>query len=426
MKVLSGHKKQVKDKIKYVLGGSRLSSEYYLFLTVHTLFLIFTKIPGVFINTLLMNQTRSVNAVLFYNGSIFTACAVTMLFSAQIMHKKGCRFTAAAGIGSYTVLYLCYVLLQAYVGEYYLLFGLCNGIADGFYYISYGSMVLAYTDISNRDSGMGIISILGAGVNLAVPFLSGTVISVVGGVKGYVTIFAIAFGIALMAVCTVFRLPKDEMQQSAGVHYIAFVKKLRQNREVCLGLLGETMKGIREGTFMFILNLVLYQFIKSEFLIGCNSLMTGVVSIGSFWIISHFFRPNNRLRYMLLAVCGLSGVALICFWILNPAMVIFYAAVNAFLAGMLEVSCYSIFFDVSQNMAGIEDFAPELLAFHEVSVVSGRCLGLLGFAAVNYYTGATLKAQMFSLLVLTLLQFVTVAVCRRTGIDSIGIQAVDQ
>ena len=35
------------------------------------------------------------------------------------------------------------------------------------------------------------------------------------------------------------------------------------------GLLGETL-GRSEGTFMFILNIILYQLIKSEFLIGCN------------------------------------------------------------------------------------------------------------------------------------------------------------
>lgn len=413
MKAVTVNKRKTKDKIKYFLGGSRLSHEYYLFLTLHTLFLVFTRIPAIFINTLLMNQTRSINSTLFYNGSIFAACAITMLFSAQIMHKKGCRFTATAGITGYTILYLAYVLFQAYVGKYYLLFGLFNGMADGFYYISYGSMVLAYTGIQNRDSGMGIISTLGAGVNLLIPFLSGSIISIIGGVKGYVTIFVLAFAIAVVAMCMVFRLPVDEIQAGKKVQYKEFVKLLQKNRQVCYGLLGETLKGIREGTFMFILNLILYQFIKSEFLIGCNSLMTGMVSICSFWIISHFFKPCNRQKYMFFAVCGLSIITTICFYVLNPVMVIIFAGVNAFLAGMIETSCYTTFFDVSQSAKGIEEFSPELLAFHEVFVVSGRCVGLLAFAVINLLTGATLKAQIFSLLLLTVIQFFTVLMCRK-------------
>ena len=50
-----------------------LSHNYYLFLLVHTLFLVFTRIPAIFINTLLMNQTGDVNSTLFYNGAIFAA-----------------------------------------------------------------------------------------------------------------------------------------------------------------------------------------------------------------------------------------------------------------------------------------------------------------------------------------------------------------
>ena len=159
-------KSGIKWKVKCILGGTMLSHNYYLFLLVHTLFLVFTRIPAIFINTLLMNQTGDVNSTLFYNGAIFAACALTMSVSAQIMHKTGCRVTATVGIIGYNILYLCYILFQPYVGTCYMLFGLFNGMADGFYYISYGHMILDYTDVTNRDSGMGIISTLSAGVNL--------------------------------------------------------------------------------------------------------------------------------------------------------------------------------------------------------------------------------------------------------------------
>ena len=185
-----------------------------------------------------------------------------------------------------------------------------------------------------------------------------------------------------------------------------------ENRQIFYGLLGETLTGIREGTFMFILNIILYQLIKSEFLIGCNSLLTGLVSIVSFWFMSHTFRPDNRRGFMLLAVIGLTGITIVCYWFLNPAMVILFAVVNAFLAGMVEISCYTTFFDVSQSVKSIEDFSPELLAFHEIFVVAGRCIGLGAFAFINTVSGATLKAQIFSLLLLTLVQFGTVFMCR--------------
>lgn len=202
-------KSGIKWKVKCILGGTMLSHNYYLFLLVHTLFLVFTRIPAIFINTLLMNQTGDVNSTLFYNGAIFAACALTMSVSAQIMHKTGCRVTATVGIIGYNILYLCYILFQPYVGTCYMLFGLFNGMADGFYYISYGHMILDYTDVTNRDSGMGIISTLSAGVNLTVPFLAGSILSAIGGVKGYVAIFVLAFAIAFLAMAAVFKLPGE-------------------------------------------------------------------------------------------------------------------------------------------------------------------------------------------------------------------------
>ena len=122
---------------------------------------------------------------------------------------------------------------------------------------------------------------------------------------------------------------------------------------------------------MFILNIILYQLIKSEFLIGCNSLLTGLVSIVSFWFMSHTFRPDNRRRFMLLAVIGLTGITIVCYWFLNPAMVILFAVVNAFLAGMVEISCYTTFFDVSQSVKSIEDFRRSFWRFTRYSWLPG-------------------------------------------------------
>ena len=116
--------------------------------------------------------------------------------------------------------------------------------------------------------------------------------------------------------------------------------------------------------------------------------------------VDRFVRPDVYKR-QLLAVIGLTGITIVCYWFLNPAMVILFAVVNAFLAGMVEISCYTTFFDVSQSVKSIEDFSPELLAFHEIFVVAGRCIGLGAFAFINTVSGATLKAQIFSLLLLT-------------------------
>lgn len=405
-----------KYRMKAFLGGTELSHEYYLFLLVHTLFWIFTRIPSTFINTLLMNQTGDVNSTLLYNGAIFAACGCMMLFSAQIMHWTEARITALIGIAGYNILYLCYVLFQKNVGDYYMLFGLFNGMADGFYYISYGRMVLNYTQPGNRDSGMGIISILTAAVNLTVPFLAGSLITVIGGSKGYAAIFALAFFTAFCTLLAVGRLPKEgKKEKKEHVRYLAFTRLMKKNPQIFFGLLGETFKGIREGTFLFILNILLYQLVKNEFLIGINSFLTGAASICCFWFMSHFIKPWNRRKYMCIAIVILSVFSLLCLEYLSPGMVMVFTVVNAFFAGMIEISCYTTFFDVSQNTEEAGNYEPELLAFHEIFVVFGRCMGLCAFGLVNTLSGAAVRAQIFSLFILTVIQFITVICCKTAG-----------
>lgn len=402
-----------KYRIKYFLGGTELSRDYYLFLLVHTLFWIYTRIPSTFINTLLMNQTGDVNSTLIYNGAIYAACAFTMLFSAQIMRWTEARVTATLGIIGYNFLYLCYILFQKDIGELYMLLGMFNGVADGFYYISYGRMVLNYTQPQNRDSGMGIISTLTAGVNLVVPFLAGSIITAIGGSKGYAAIFILAFLVAFCTLLAVRRLPKEKEAEKKGhIRYFKFIRLMKKYPQIFWGLLGETFKGIREGTFLFILNIILYQLVKNEFLIGVNSFLTGAASILCFWFMSHFIRPGNRKKYMFMAVILLLGFTALCLGDLSPGMVMFFTVMNAFFAGMIEISCYTTFFDVSQSVRETKDYAPELLAFHEIFVVFGRCTGLFAFGLVNTWSGGSLTAQILSLLILTLIQFITILCCR--------------
>lgn len=401
-------------KIKCISGGTQLGHNYFLFLLVHTLFLVFTKIPGVFINMLLMNQTRDVNTTLVYNGAIFAACACMMVFSAQIMHWTGSKITAAIGIIGYNILYLCYILFQSRIGEYYMLFGLFNGMADGFYYISYGSMVLAYTEVENRDSGMAIISTCSALVNLLIPLVSGSIISAVGGNRGYGVIFILAFATAFCALLAVFALPDErKRKEKQRVKYVKFLGLLKKYPQIFYGLLGETFKGTREGAFLFVLNIILYQLVKSEFLIGVNSFLTGMGAVLCFWFMSHFIRPGNRRRYMMGSIMILLAGTLLCLRFLNPAAVILFSVVNAFFAGMIEISCYTTFFDVSQSVKEAEAYTPELLAFHELFVVTGRCIGLFAFGVMNAVFEADIFVQVESLFFLTLVQFLTVYCCRK-------------
>lgn len=118
---------------------------------------------------------------------------------------------------------------------------------------------------------------------------------------------------------------------------------------------------------------------------------------------------------MIKAVIILLAANFLCMYAVKPVVIMLFAVVNSFFAGMLEISCYTTFFDVSDSAEETQEYTPELLAFHEVFVVSGRCVGLLIFGIINTISGATVQAQVFSLFIITFIQFATVYCCRRAS-----------
>ena len=95
-------------------------------------------------------------------------------------------------------------------------------------------------------------------------------------------IFILAFAVAFLAMAAVFKLPGAPEKEKKNVRYGAFLRLMGENRQIFYGLLGETLKGIREGTFMFILNIILYQLIKLSLIhilqrerLPCRPLATG-------------------------------------------------------------------------------------------------------------------------------------------------------
>ena len=250
-------------------------------------------------------------------------------------------------------------------------------------------------------------------VNLTVPLLASFVIDRVGGTKGYITVFAMAFAVSLVTCALALRLPKRHTETEHHVDYPFTFRAIARNRHLLYGLAAQSCKGVREGAFTFILSIVLYQMVSNELLVGFNTFLSAAAAIASFVIASRILSLTNRVRYMGLAVAVLTGIAGVCIFHLSPVMVIVYTVVNAFFAGFLENSTYSTFLDMMQLVPEMDDHRPELLAINDTVLEIGRCLGLGFFLAMNLWVGESIRVQVWSLLLLTLTQIGTVLLCGR-------------
>lgn len=398
-------------RAKTLVGGDRLGDDYYRFLLVHTCFLVFNRLPGVFINTMLLGQTNDLNVVVTYNGAFFLSSALAMVLAAWVLQRTNSGVTALMGIMGYNLLYLALLVLGSGAARWHIPLGILTGLADGCYWLSYGHLLSDATDLSNRDSGIAIVSIFSNVVNLVIPLFSGFLIGRVGGMNGYLTVFALAFAVSLITAAAALRLPKRRMNGAVKVNYRYSCGVVWRSKKLLYGLLGQGVKGVREGAFTFILSIVLYQLVQNELLVGFNTFLSAMAAIASFVIASRLLRMANRVRFMGAAVAVLTGIAALCLFHLNPVMVILYTVVNSFFAGFLENSTYSTFLDVMQLVPEMDDHRPELLAINDTILEVGRCIGLGIILGMNAWLGGGIRAQVLSLLVLTLTQVGTVALC---------------
>lgn len=404
-------------RLRCAVGGDTLKADYYIFLLVHSSFLISVRLPGVFINTLLLGESNDIDIVMKYNLVFFLAGSISMLVAAQVLHRTSPGFVAVSGIVGYNVLYLLLILLLLRgrtVSDYHLLLGSLMGVADGFYWLAYGNLLSDTTELDNRDSGIAIVSICMSVVNLVIPLLSGWIIAKSGNLTGYLIVFIMAFAMSVVTGVLAIRLPKKHTQAGNRVEYVRTLRLAWQDKSLRYALLTQGSKGIREGVFTFILSIILYQLISSEWLIGVNTFVAALVSILSYTLMSRLLTYKNRLGYMLLATTVLSMAAAVCLFQLNVAMIFVFTILNSLFAGFIENSSYSNFLDKLQDVSLLASHRPEMFAVNECVLVLGRSVGIAIILLIGTFFGSSLTVQMVSVLILSVTQFITVIFCRKS------------
>jgi MFS family permease len=337
--------------------------------------------------------------------------ALGMLVSSAVLHRFNSGIVALIGIVCYNLLYLQLILLGTHSADFVVLLGITNGIASAFYWMSYSQLLTENSDLTNRDSALAIISIAGAVVNLIVPFVSGAAISAIGGEHGYKAVFILAFVIAVFTAIGAITLPKHK-HAPTPVQHLATIHHVLRNKSLLFALLSELCKGIREGAFGFILTILLYKFIKSELLIGFNTLLASAASIVSFLIMSRRVNGKNRIKFMRIAAVSLLIFSAFNIFTISPLVLILFTVVNSFFSGFIVNSSFGTFLDAIQLVSGSEEKRPELFAQKELFLATGRSLGILVLILINTLTGGSVLWQAIALTILSLTQIGTIALSK--------------
>lgn len=375
---------------------------------MHFGFVTFTSSYGIFINTLFMRVTGSSDIVMWYNLIVYLLVGYLMSFAVFYTRKHNMLWSTRIGMGCFLGMYLVLFTVMDHIDLFMPLLAALNALSSGFYWLTYSALISHFTSDNNRDVALALIGLMGGIVNLCVPALAGYVIEAFEGYVGYYIMFGFSFAIALITFLLSFRLPAF-CPEAKKTHFKRAIRDSFRNPCWRSGMLTETVKGIREGTFGFFLNVLLFETVQSETLIGINTFLLGVASMISFWAAGKIIRPGNRIKCMMVSTTVLLLACLLLVVNISPFTIILLTIVSNLFGTFIINPVGSSFFLLIQKMPGAMEAQEEYWGIREVFLNFGRAVGVV----IVMLFPSTQWGYIIALVLLTFSQYFATFLCKR-------------
>lgn len=384
-----------------ILGTERVSQTYLEFVKMHAGYLLFTNMKSLFVNTLLIRITGDNSLVMRFNLIQFICIPFAYTLGSFYIRRYSLPRAAKWGMIFSAVFYVVFFLSLNHLSLMLPFLSMITAVSFGFYTLANQSMTVGYCDDSNREAAISISGVVSGVISMAMPIVNGAIISAFPGLNGYYAVFGVSMVIAFFAVRQTRKLPDEHIP--GEIHFRTTVRDALHSRPFLLAGIAETFKGVREGVFTFFLNVLLFECIQSEFLVGINTFLVGIVSIFACWLLGRLVRPSNRIRYMFAALVSLLCVTCVLLFRLDAFTVMMMSVCNSFFTCFTLNPSASMQFYVVSQMPKSQERKSEYLALKAYFLAVGRIAGVVIVSSMP----ETARGSIIGLLAITLLQFGT-------------------
>jgi MFS family permease len=386
-----------------------MSEKYHALAANYIFLMVYSTLESIFVNTLLYRVTPQLSIVVIYRAVVYVSTALTMHIAAYISRKTGPVFVVRLGGALYLLMYVALFFGMDNMGFFMYPTAFLSGTGAAFYWVGHNMLIPEYTTPGNRDIGVSILGIIQGVATLAVPVVTGGVISFTEAVfaspeTGYRVMFGAGMLTAAAQVRYQRRLPKVAAQRPKSRIGLAARLILKRAALRC-AMAAEFLRGFRDGAFAFMLSMVLFEIATSESLVGINAFLTGALSIAGAWAYGRLVTPRLRPRYVALATVFMSAFCALLFWNASVAAIMVFAMINAFFALFVINASSNACIDVLTSTPLYRSVLGETLSFREGFLALGRVAGL---AAIMLFPDTT-RGHVTAMLLLSSSQFLTAA-----------------
>ncbi|WP_208592196.1 MFS transporter [Gracilibacillus suaedae] len=356
----------------------RLSSHAVNILINHAIFQFGGSLSIIFVNLYLWRLTNSLWVNGLYNLIAIVSQAATTFFIGKMSKKKGRTTIYRYGILMTAIFYLLIVIVQEEIVDYFYLFALLRGVAQGLYWVAYFTIVHEVSSDQNRHRYLGWNQIVMGSANLIAPALAGFIIGLFTGLSGYLMVFSIAFLMFLAATIGSFRIKKESIRHRN--YYMKYLGQILERRKAFRNALaGWFIIGFPQGILMYIPPILIYSIFEDEGVVGYLNAGFLAVSILASYVISRFADIEQTKKYLWVAAIGffVSGSFLaweIAMW----SVILFMVTQNMFKP--LQANAYAAYyFQWIDRIPLGSEFRVESVVLRETIINVGRGLGIIVF-----------------------------------------------
>ncbi|MDR2908890.1 MAG: MFS transporter [Oscillospiraceae bacterium] len=360
------------------LSLDRMEDRFNVLALNYFFLMIYYTLESVYLNTLLLRISGNDMYVVFtYRCLYFATSAVGNLFCSAFSKRIHPVFAVRAGGMAYAAMFLVlFALTNSLTLPLMYFIGTLSGLAGGIYWAGHNVLLTHYTSPGNRGLGLGICGTIQGILTLVVPLVSGLVIDSMPGMSGYRLMFGVA--VATIIIQARFMKRLETVTRSHRPREFLFAFKLAFKRlSLRMMLASEFVRGFRDGVFTFFLNILLFEFISNEFLVGFNSFLSGVLSILGNQVYGKIATQERRPRLTALATTVLFLLACVLLLSLNAGTVVFFTVVNAFCSYFIVNSVMNNSFDLFAGNETLRSVMTELMGFRELALDVGRISGIV-------------------------------------------------
>lgn len=366
--------------MEIILSYKTLERDPKILLVLHGLFNFSTMLSSLFVTIYLWKIQKDFNIIAVYYLTLFVFSTLSFVLSGWLLAKWGRTRIYQMGILFHAVFFIIILILKERASDYVVTLGVIQGIALGFYWLAFNVLAFDLTNPNNRGLFYGLNGLVMSGAGLIGPLISGFVLSQSSALSGYRIIFSISLMLYFLTAGLSFLL--GTYRGSNKYQLAKVMSSMNWNQAWKQFLKGNFMFGIREGIFLFIINLLVYISTDSEMSLGWFTALNSILSIGAFYLVGRMMSVKRRGKILLTGVCTILGATLVLAFEVNFYSLLLFGIINALFTPCLVVPYSTIGFDAINQDPKTAELRTEYIVLRELILNLGRVIPVILFIAL--------------------------------------------